>query len=270
MLNVRHTMVPALACLRVVDRRSGLCGGGRAPSPSVPRVCPTFGRPSGGPQPGCDCGASNVAVLPWVSTEPPRSDVQGVAKAKAGQEVGIQFEANPICRGQSIGGSEGTIDWGDGSGLEKLGDILQGCRTHTFRSDGNFDVRVRVSLECTDFGAASCKRRCVAEGHLSALISPGPAQGSSVSWWFQDKYLAAIFGGAFAIIFLLIAIFDRDPPVHSVFIYRVLLSLTAAGLGAVIPGFIDVTVSNYVRAGGALALFVIVYFWNPAAPRRAG
>ena len=236
----------------------------------LPASCSAWGRPSGGPQPGCDCGASNVAVAPWASTTPPRSDVDGTLKAKANQAIGIQFEANPICRGQSIGSSESTIDWGDGSGLEQVGDVLQGCRSHTFRSDGNFDIKVRISLECTDFGAASCKQRCEAEGHLSALIAPGHPQTVGPPWWAQDKYLAAIFGGTFALILLAVAIFDRYPSEHSALIYRILLALTAAGIGAVLPGFIDVTISKYVRGGGALALFLIVYFWNPARSHPAG
>ena len=36
-----------------------------------------------------------------------------------------------------------------------------------------------------------------------------------------------------------------------------------AGVGAVIPGLISVTVSGVIRAGGAIALFVIVFWFNP-------
>ena len=32
-----------------------------------------------------------------------------------------------------------------------------------------------------------------------------------------------------------------------------------------IPGFITVSVSTWLRAGGALAVFAVVYFYNPAA-----
>ena len=37
-----------------------------------------------------------------------------------------------------------------------------------------------------------------------------------------------------------------------------------SGVAAVIPGFLTVNVSNWVKAGGAIAVFVIVYFFSPA------
>ena len=40
--------------------------------------------------------------------------------------------------------------------------------------------------------------------------------------------------------------------------------LAAAGVGAMIPGMIDVTMNPIVRAGGAVALFVLVYLVRPA------
>ena len=64
-------------------------------------------------------------------------------------------------------------------------------------------------------------------------------------------------------ILLLIAIFDRKPTQLAIFIYRVVLALVAAGIGAVIPGMIDVNVQPVIRAGGAIALFVIVFWFNP-------
>ena len=61
----------------------------------------------------------------------------------------------------------------------------------------------------------------------------------------------------------MIAKFDRDPTPLGILIYRVILALVAAGIGAVIPGMIDVNVQPVVRAGGAIALFVIVFWFNP-------
>jgi hypothetical protein len=57
---------------------------------------------------------------------------------------------------------------------------------------------------------------------------------------------------------------------------RVLLSLGAAILGATIPGFLDIKWSRAglaVRAGGALALFVLTFVYTPdlvTGPRDAG
>ena len=51
-------------------------------------------------------------------------------------------------------------------------------------------------------------------------------------------------------------------------ILRIVLALAGGGVGAVVPGFLDVTVTAStklaLRAGGALAVFVILYFWSPA------
>jgi hypothetical protein len=43
------------------------------------------------------------------------------------------------------------------------------------------------------------------------------------------------------------------------------LALAAAGVAALIPGFIDVKYKGLIRAGGALAVFVVVFFLPPAA-----
>lgn len=90
-----------------------------------------------------------------------------------------------------------------------------------------------------------------------------PGKGSILNSGNLDKVLAFAFGCFFAVILLLIAIFDRKPTQLAIFIYRVVLALVAAGIGAVIPGMIDVNVQPVIRAGGAIALFVIVFWFNP-------
>lgn len=56
-------------------------------------------------------------------------------------------------------------------------------------------------------------------------------------------------------------------PTNSQFwIWRVITSLGAACIGAVIPGFVEIDGSIneiVIRAGGALALFLVVYLMNP-------
>ena len=55
-----------------------------------------------------------------------------------------------------------------------------------------------------------------------------------------------------------------------------MLALAGGGVGAVIPGFLDVSMKAgaklALRAGGALAVFVVLYFWSPAhwAPPSTG
>ena len=47
------------------------------------------------------------------------------------------------------------------------------------------------------------------------------------------------------------------------FVFRAVLALAAGTLGAIIPGFLNVQFKGRLRAGGAVALFVLVYMINP-------
>jgi hypothetical protein len=77
-----------------------------------------------------------------------------------------------------------------------------------------------------------------------------------------DKIMAYLFGAVFCTVLLVVAVLIPDPTPTSMFIFRVVLSIAAGGIGAVIPGLLQVDIP-YVRAGGALALTVVVYFFNP-------
>lgn len=79
-----------------------------------------------------------------------------------------------------------------------------------------------------------------------------------------DSLLAFTFGVVFVICLLVFAVAMPNPTVFTAFVFRVVLSLAAAGVGAVLPGLLEVTLPG-VRAGGALALAAVVYFMNPPA-----
>jgi hypothetical protein len=80
-----------------------------------------------------------------------------------------------------------------------------------------------------------------------------------------EKLLAFAFGCIFVIALLALAIVYPTPTTFQYNIFRVVLALAAAGAISMTPGFLDVTISTFIRAGGALAVFVIVYFYNPAS-----
>lgn len=79
-----------------------------------------------------------------------------------------------------------------------------------------------------------------------------------------QKWLAFAFGVVFIIGMLGIAFLAPRPTEFQIFVFRVVLALAAAGIGATIPGFIDVNISKVVRAGGAMGLLVLIYWFNPA------
>jgi len=85
------------------------------------------------------------------------------------------------------------------------------------------------------------------------------------------ELLSFLFGTSFIAVLLGIAVTimmrERPVPSEAMFIFRVVLALAAGGVGAVLPGLIDLKIGSanqtLVQAGGALALTVLVYLFNP-------
>jgi uncharacterized protein DUF4019 len=72
-----------------------------------------------------------------------------------------------------------------------------------------------------------------------------------------------VFGVVFLAIMLGFATWYPNPTPFQIKVFVTALSAAAAGVGAVIPGILNVRIKVVVRAGGALALFVIVWFSQP-------
>jgi len=76
--------------------------------------------------------------------------------------------------------------------------------------------------------------------------------------------VACALGVAFIVTLLVLAIKFPHPTPFQYNVFRIVLSLAAAGEAAVVPGFLSVSINTSIRAGGALAVFVVVFFFNPA------
>lgn len=66
---------------------------------------------------------------------------------------------------------------------------------------------------------------------------------------------------------LALAVLFPEPTPFQYQVFRIVLTLACAGVAAVIPGFLALrtdTAGLLIRAGGALAVFVLVYLQNPA------
>ena len=83
-----------------------------------------------------------------------------------------------------------------------------------------------------------------------------------------EVVIAIAFGLIALTTIFITSLFIPNPSQNQIFVFRLIISLGAAGVGAVLPGFLLIQ-GNWnkfaVRAGGALALFFLVYFFNPAA-----
>lgn len=79
-----------------------------------------------------------------------------------------------------------------------------------------------------------------------------------------ERYLAFFFGVGFLVALLVLAIFFPNPSPFQYFVFRSVLSLAASGFATMLPGFLEVKFAKWLRATGAVAIFVIVYFLNPA------
>jgi hypothetical protein len=92
----------------------------------------------------------------------------------------------------------------------------------------------------------------------------GFAQRHSVMTKKQQVTYSTIAGTIFIIVLLAIAILIDCPTEAQARIFNVVLALAAASFAAAIPGFIQVQYNNVITAGGALAVFVIVFVLKPA------
>ena len=72
-----------------------------------------------------------------------------------------------------------------------------------------------------------------------------------------ETTLASIFGVIFVATILILAVRFPRPTPFQYAVFRIVLAIAVAGIAAVIPGFLEVTVSTAVRAGGALGVFIV-------------
>jgi hypothetical protein len=77
-----------------------------------------------------------------------------------------------------------------------------------------------------------------------------------------EKITLFAFGTFFLLVLLVISWFDRQPSPSSWFIYISVLAMAAGGIAALLPGAINVTINPGIRAGGALAIAVLVFYFG--------
>ncbi|MEM7183488.1 MAG: hypothetical protein AAF518_21450 [Spirochaetota bacterium] len=83
----------------------------------------------------------------------------------------------------------------------------------------------------------------------------------SGSW---ERIAAFAFGVVFLLLLLGVVLFFKHPTEFQKNIITIVLALAGAGVAAMLPGSLRITANNYVKAGGAIAVFIIIYFFVPA------
>jgi hypothetical protein len=84
-----------------------------------------------------------------------------------------------------------------------------------------------------------------------------------------NALLAFVFGVVFLTTMLVFATLFPNPSGFSQWVFAVTTALAGAGIGAVIPGILKITLP-YARAGGALAIFLLVFLNKPAFVESVG
>jgi hypothetical protein len=80
--------------------------------------------------------------------------------------------------------------------------------------------------------------------------------------------LAFVFGCVCVAVILALAFMGSSLDDRRFEILRIVLALAGGGVGGVIPGSLDLKMKAgakwALRAGGGLAVFIVLYFWSPA------
>jgi hypothetical protein len=86
-------------------------------------------------------------------------------------------------------------------------------------------------------------------------------EGGSDTWRLAAIF---VFGVVFVSIILALAFIFPTPTEFQYTVSRILLALSTSSVATLLTGFLEVQIPDAVKAGGAFAVFVIVYFYSPA------
>ena len=95
-----------------------------------------------------------------------------------------------------------------------------------------------------------------------------PIKRTGALW---ERIVGCSFGVVFIAVLLVVHIAFPDPTPTQFDTFKTILALAAAGMGGILAGFLQIEGQIQqiaVRAGGALAIFAIVFFYNPGMPEQ--
>lgn len=108
------------------------------------------------------------------------------------------------------------------------------------------------------------QQREIALNLVSVTLAVNTEPIAGMKDWEKKIMLAA--GAVLIGVLLLIACLLPNPTAFQFFIFRIVIALSASAFGCVLPGFLHIeskAKAFALRAGGTLALFVLIYMVNP-------
>ncbi|MGE8063576.1 DUF4019 domain-containing protein [Pseudomonas sp. NPDC089569] len=75
--------------------------------------------------------------------------------------------------------------------------------------------------------------------------------------------LACVLGVAFLSVMIVMAVLYPNPNDFQLKVFTTTLALAAGGFGAIIPGSLVIEHKNFLRAGGAIGLVILVLYFQP-------
>lgn len=78
-----------------------------------------------------------------------------------------------------------------------------------------------------------------------------------------ETLLCFLFGVIFIAVTIFLSLNYSEPTAFQLRVFITVLSLAGAGIAAIIPGLIDISVKKRVRITGAMAIFTLIYFNHP-------
>lgn len=80
----------------------------------------------------------------------------------------------------------------------------------------------------------------------------------------QERIAVFAFGVFGVLTLLILSVYFPDPSRFQFLVFKIVLALAASGIAVMIPGFIELEIPGWLKAGGALAIFALVMYKNPA------
>jgi hypothetical protein len=98
----------------------------------------------------------------------------------------------------------------------------------------------------------------------SRQLEPGSDQknGASYSW---ERAVTIAGGSLFIAVMIVLSLFVPNPTTFQYTIFRTVIAISVAAFGSSLPGTLGINLNGWLKAGGCAAVFVIVYFYNPAS-----